>query len=166
MTDYSTDELLLIANNVMGEYSEKEVRQAKRELKKRDISDKMIADSEEEDEKAFMKRLDTAARTAQIREDKRNEKNRKISYQWWEMIPILVFAPLYMTSGIRHLVTTLLWLPVCLLSWTPVDFSKDLFPEQKRLKAEKYDLKFKQRILLLIFGDICWLIYGFSQIYK
>ena len=29
--EYSTDELLLIANNVTGEYTDKQVRQAKRE---------------------------------------------------------------------------------------------------------------------------------------
>ena len=166
MTNYSTDELLLIVHNVTGEYSDKDVRQAKRELKKRGISDKVIVNVEEENEDAFMKRVDSASRAAQRREDKQNEKNRKASYQWWEMIPMLIFAPFYTTLGMRHLAATLFWLPVCLLSRTPVNFSEDLFPELKQLKSKKYDLKFKQRISLFIIGDICWLIYGFSQMYK
>ena len=39
-----TNELLMIANNVTGEYSEKEVRQAKEELYRRGVDDKVIAD--------------------------------------------------------------------------------------------------------------------------
>ena len=35
MRDYSTDELLMMANNVTGEYSEEEIRLAKKELYKR-----------------------------------------------------------------------------------------------------------------------------------
>ena len=37
--DYSTDELLMMANNVTEEYSEEEVRLAKKELYKRGIND-------------------------------------------------------------------------------------------------------------------------------
>ena len=39
-----TNELLMIANNVTGEYSEKGVRQAKEELYRRGVDDKVIAD--------------------------------------------------------------------------------------------------------------------------
>ncbi len=52
----------MIANNVTGEYSEKKVRQAKEELYRRGMDDKVIADIMEEKEEAFMRRLDAAAR--------------------------------------------------------------------------------------------------------
>ena len=54
MRDYSTDELLMMANNVTGEYSEEEIRLAKKELYKRGINDGLIADIVEEEEEAFM----------------------------------------------------------------------------------------------------------------
>ena len=54
--EYSTDELLLIANNVTGEYTDKQVRQAKLELYNRGVDDKVIADIMEEKEEAFMLR--------------------------------------------------------------------------------------------------------------
>ena len=76
---YVTDELLLIANNVTGEYTDKQVQQAKLELYNR--GDKIIADIMEEKEEAFMRRLDAAARAEQARMDKRNERNRNISYK-------------------------------------------------------------------------------------
>ena len=41
---YVTDELLLIANNVTGEYTDKQVQQAKLELYNRGVDDKIIAD--------------------------------------------------------------------------------------------------------------------------
>lgn len=94
--DYSTDELLMMVNNVTGEYSEEEVRLAKKELYKRGINDELIADIVEEEEEAFMKRLDAAARAEQARIDKRNEKNRNVSYQWWELLILFVFAPFYL----------------------------------------------------------------------
>ena len=53
--EYSTDELLLIANNVTGEYTDKQVRQAKLELYNRGVDDKGIADIMEEKEEAFMR---------------------------------------------------------------------------------------------------------------
>lgn len=96
MRDYSTDELLMMVNNVTGEYSEEEVRLAKKELYKRGINDELIADIVEEEEEAFMKRLDAAARAEQARIDKRNEKNRNVSYQWWELLILFVFAPFYL----------------------------------------------------------------------
>ncbi len=37
--EYATDELLMMANNVSGEYTDKEVRQAKLELYRRGVSD-------------------------------------------------------------------------------------------------------------------------------
>lgn len=80
--DYSTDELLMMANNVTEEYSEEEVRLAKKELYKRGINDELIADIVKEEEEAFMKRLDAAARAEQARIDKRNEKNRNISLEF------------------------------------------------------------------------------------
>ena len=47
--EYSTDELLLIANNVTGEYTDKQVRQAKLELYNRGVDDKVIAEREEQE---------------------------------------------------------------------------------------------------------------------
>ena len=67
--EYSTNELLMIANNVTGEYPDKKVRQAKLELYNRGVTDKVIADIMEEKEEAFMKRLDAAARAEQARID-------------------------------------------------------------------------------------------------
>ena len=58
--EYDTNELLMIANNVTGEYSDKKVRQAKEELYRRGVEDKVIADIMEEKEEAFMRRLDAA----------------------------------------------------------------------------------------------------------
>lgn len=84
--EYLTDELLMIANNVTGEYSDKQIRQAKLELYNRGVNDEVIADIMEEKEEAFMKRLDAAARAEEAQINKRNEKNRNISYQWWEML--------------------------------------------------------------------------------
>lgn len=78
--EYSTDELLLIANNVTGEYTDKQVRQAKMELYKRGVDDKVIADIVEEKEETFMRSLDAAARAEKARMDKQNEKNRNVSY--------------------------------------------------------------------------------------
>ena len=99
--EYSTDELLLIANNVTGEYTDKQVRQAKMELYKRGVDDKVIADIMEEKEEAFMRRLDAAARAEKARMDKQNEKNRNVSYRWWELIPMLLFAPFYLVRGVK-----------------------------------------------------------------
>jgi SOS response regulatory protein OraA/RecX len=79
--EYDTNELLMIANNVTGEYTDKKVRQAKLELYRRGVDDKVIADIMEEKEEAFMRRLDAAARAEQARMDKRNERNRNISYK-------------------------------------------------------------------------------------
>ena len=50
--EYDTDELLLIANNVTGEYTDKQVRQAKLELYNRGVDDKVITDIMEEKEEA------------------------------------------------------------------------------------------------------------------
>ena len=127
--EYSTDELLLIANNVTGEYTDKQVQQAKLELYNRGVDDKVIADIMEEKEEAFMRRLDAAARAEKARMDKQNEKNRNVSYRWWEMLVIFIFAPFYL----------------CRQHYLPSDF----FPKLKQLKAEKYDLKFRQRIICL-----------------
>ena len=155
--EYSTNELLLIVNNVTGEYTDKQVRQAKLELYNRGVDDKVIADIMEEKEEAFMRRLDAAARAETARMDKQNEKNRNVSYRWWELILMLLFAPFYLVRGEKELVDIVLFLPVYLLSRTPVDFS-GLFPELRRLKEEKYDLKFKQRLTALIFGDAMYFL--------
>ena len=95
--EYDTNELLMIANNVTGEYSEKKVRQAKEELYRRGVEDKVIADIMEEKEEAFMRRLDAAALAEQARLDKKREKNRNVSYRWWKLIPMFLFAPFYMS---------------------------------------------------------------------
>lgn len=153
--EYDTNELLMIANNVTGEYSEKQVRQAKEELYRRGVDDKVIADIMEEKEEAFMKRLDAAALAEQARLDKEREKNRNVSYRWWELIPMFLFAPFYMSYEMRRLPGIIVLLPVHLLNWTPVDFS-DMFRELRRLKEEKYDLKFKQRLTALIAGDLLY----------
>lgn len=159
--EYETDELLMIANNVTGEYTEKKVRQAKEELYRRGVDDKVIADIMEEKEEAFMRRLDAAALAEQARLDKKREKNRSVSYRWWELIPMLLFAPFYMFNGMRELQGIIILLPVHLLSWTPFDFS-DMFKELRRLKEEKYDLKFKQRLTTLIAGDLLYFAYFIS----
>ena len=91
-----------------------------------------------EEEEAFMKRLDAAARAEQARIDKRNEKNRNISYQWWELLILFVLAPFYM----------------CRRCYLPHNF----FPKLRQLREEKYDLKFKQRLIALIAGDIVWVL--------
>ena len=99
--------------------------------------------------------LDAAALAEQARLDKEREKNRNVSYRWWELIPMFLFAPFYMSYGMRRLPGIIVLLPVHLLSWTPVDFS-DMFRELRRLKEEKYDLKFKQRLTALIAGDLIY----------
>ena len=156
--EYATDELLMMANNVTGEYTDKEVRQAKLELYRRGVNYKLIADIMEEKEETFMRRLD--ARAEQERLDKEREKNRNVSYRWWELIPMFLFAPFYMFGEMRSFVGSIILLPVHLLSRTPVDFSY-MFRELRRLKEEKCDLKFKQRLTVLIAGDlfylsVCW----------
>lgn len=158
--EYATDELLMMANNVTGEYTDKEVRPAKLELYRRGVNDKLTTDIMEEKEETFMRRLDAAARAEQARLDKEREKNRNVSYQWWELIPMFLFAPFYMFGEMRYFVGSIILLPVHLLSRTPVDFSY-MFRELRRLKEEKCDLKFKQRLTVLIAGDlfylsVCW----------
>lgn len=128
----------MIANNVTGEYPDKKVRQAKLELYNRGVTDKVIADIMEEKEEAFMKRLDAAAHAEQARIDRNNEKNRNVSYQLWEMLIMFIFAPCYLFK--RH--------------YSPSEF----FPKLRQLKEEKYDLKFKQRIVCLLAGDIVWVV--------
>ena len=135
--EYSTDELLLIANNETGEYTDKQVRQAKLELYNRGEDDKVITDIMEEKEEAFMRRLDAAARAEKARMDKQYEMNTNVSYRWWEMLVIFIFAPFYL----------------CRQHYLPSDF----FPKLKQLKAEKYDLKFRQRIICLLAGDMVWI---------
>lgn len=124
----------------------------------------VTADILEEKEEAFMKRLDAAARAEQEREDKWNERNRHVSYQWWEMAVMLFFAPFYLMKDVRMIGAVILFLPCYLLSWTPIDFS-ELFSEFKRLKAEKYDLKFRQRLVLLGVGNMMWMVYAWYEIY-
>ncbi len=68
--------------------------------------------------------------------DKQNEKNRNVSYRWWELIPMLLFAPFYLVRGEKELVDILLFLPVYLLSRIPVDFS-GLFPELRQVEGRK-----------------------------
>jgi len=150
----------MMSNNVTGEYTDKEVRQAKLELYRRSVNDKLTADIMEEKEETFMRRLDAAARAEQARLDKEREKNRNVSYRWWELIPMFLFAPFYMFGEMRYFVGSIILLPVHLLSRTPVDFSY-MFRELRRLKEEKCDLKFKQRLTVLIAGDlfylsVCW----------
>lgn len=71
---------------------------------------------------------------------------------------MFLLAPFYLLTPMRRLVGTLILLPVYLLSWTPVNVGEDLFVELRRLKAEKYDRKFRQRLFLLLGGDLCWLV--------
>lgn len=90
-----------------------------------------------------------------------DKKKRYASYKWWEMVIMFVGAPFYLLHGLRRMSCLILLLPVLLFSWTPIDFD-DFCPVLRRLKEEKYDLKFKQRLILLIAGDALWLVYGFS----
>ena len=77
--EYLTDELLMIANNVTGEYSDKQIRQAKLELYNRGVNDEVIADIMEEKEEAFMKRLDAAARAEEAQINKRRTETSAIN---------------------------------------------------------------------------------------
>lgn len=140
--EYTTDELLLIAHNVTCEYSPQKVRRAKRELYARGVTDKVIADIIEEEEAAFDRRLEAAARAEQKREDERNEKNRCISYPHPQMACLFFFAPFYFVHSIRRF---------------------NYFAELRRLKEEKYDLMFKQRLWLLIGGDLAWGVWAFYK---
>lgn len=112
----TNDELLLIAHNVTCEYSPQEVRRVKRELYNRGVTDKVIANIMEEEEAAFDRRLEAAARAEQKREDERNEKNRPISYPHPQMACLFFFAPFYFVDSIR---------------------SFDYFTELHRLKEKK-----------------------------
>ena len=76
--EYNTNELLMIANNVTGEYPEKKVRQAKEELYRRGVDDKVIADIMEEKEEAFMRRLKMSPPS--VTGTSRQGKNRNVSY--------------------------------------------------------------------------------------
>lgn len=160
LKDYSTDELLLMANNVTGELSEQEVCRAKLELYRRGVDDEVIAGIMDEKEETFMRRLDAAACAEQVRKNKLNEKNRHIGYRWWEMLLLFVLAPFYLVRSLRYLGGILVLLPVCLFSWTPVNLGEALFVELRRLREEKYVRKFRQRLFLLIGGDLCWLLYA------
>lgn len=62
--EYDTNELLMIANNVTGEYTDKKVRQAKLELYRRGVDDKVIADIMEVKEEAFMMHIPADTRSA------------------------------------------------------------------------------------------------------
>lgn len=128
----STDELLLIANNVSGDYPAQEMRSAETELKNRGFSPQQITGVLDESESRFLKRLEAAARA----EDRRNEKNRTESYPYWRMALFFFFAPFYLPAQIGGLL--------------------EPFSELRRLKAEKYDLKFKQRLTLLVAGDLAY----------
>lgn len=144
MKNRTNDELLLIANNVTGDYSDKDVRRAKRELYNRGVTSKVVEDIMQEEEAAFMKRLDAAARAEAARMDKLNEKNRHISYAYWEMAIIFILSPFYLCFGFR--------------SW-------EFVPELRRLKKEKYDLKFKQRLTLLVIGDLLFFLITYYQVF-
>lgn len=50
---YVTEELLLIANNVTGEYTDKQVQQAKLELYNQGVDDKIIAESERNESERY-----------------------------------------------------------------------------------------------------------------
>ncbi len=77
-----------------------------------------------------------------------SEQVLTITYKWWEMLFMFMFAPFYLFK--RH--------------YLPSDF----FPKLKQLKAEKYDLIFRQRIISLLAGDmaciyIYWVYYSFIK---
>ena len=103
LKDYSTDELLLMAHDLTGELSDGQVRQVKLELYRRGVDDEAIAGIMDEKEEAFMRRLDDAARAGQARRDRQNERNRRVGYRWWEMLPLFLFAPFYLLTPMRHL---------------------------------------------------------------
>ncbi|MCC8172533.1 MAG: transcription initiation factor IID [Parabacteroides sp.] len=128
----TTDELLLIAANVSGDYAAAETRAAATELKSRGVSPQQIAGVTGESDDRFLKRLEAAARA----EDRRKEKNRTESYPYWKMAIFFFFAPFYLPAGIGGLF--------------------EPFRELKRLKAEKYDLKFAQRLTMLVAGNLMY----------
>lgn len=128
----TADELLLITNNVSGDYPEEAVRAAETELKRRGFSSEQIAGVLGESENRFLKRLEAVARA----EDRRNGKNRAESYPYWKMAAFFFFAPFFLPANISGLL--------------------EPFSELRRLKTEKYDLKFKQRLTLLVAGDLTY----------
>lgn len=144
MKQRTRDELLLIANNFTGDYSDKDVRRAKKELYNRGETSKVVEDIMEEEEAAFMKRLDAAARAEAARMDILNEKNRNISYAFWELALIFLLSPFILVHTMR---------------------SFEFAPELRRLKKEKYDLKFKQRLTLLIIGNLLFWFYTYYSVF-
>ena len=72
-------------------------------------------------------------------EEERLEKNKTESYSKWEMILIFIFGPLKF------------------FRWYD-----DIFT----LRKENYYLKFKQRIIILTLGFICWFIFIYTSFHR
>lgn len=86
ISERKTEELIEIIYSGTDHWNEEAIRQSKRELAKRNISqkeqDKVITKWEQETEKYL------------AQEKKRLETNKTESYQIWEMIVLLLFGPI------------------------------------------------------------------------
>ena len=123
-SERETEELIEIAHSSTDHWQEEAISQAKKELVKRNITQKeqnqVIKNWNEESKVDFKKEIEKL------------ERNKTESYTAWEMISIFIFGPL---SFFRRY--------------------DDVFT----LRKENYFLKFKQRIVILTLGFICWSIF-------
>lgn len=131
MTEFSppfsereTEELIEIAHSSTDHWQEEAISQAKKELIKRNITQKeqneVIEKWIEESKVDFKKEIE------------RLERNKTESYTTWEMISIFIIGPLRFLHRYDDVFT---------------------------LRKENYFLKFKQRIIILTLGFICWFIF-------
>ena len=133
MSERETDDLVEIIYSP--EHWKKEaVNQAKKELRKREVSESEQLKILERWSKEFDKELKA--------EKDKLESNKTASYSYLEMVSIFIFGPF---SFIRHI--------------------DPIFT----LRSENFYLKFKQRLILLISGSVCWFLFiyiGFKQYEK
>ena len=130
MSERETEDLVEIVYSP--EHWKKEaVNHAKKELKKRGVSENDQLEILDKSYKEFEKKLKA--------EKDRLESNKTASYTYLEMASIFIFGPL---SLIRRI--------------DPIFY----------LKNENYYLKFKQRVILLISGSVCWFLFIYISFQK
>lgn len=123
-----TLELIAIANGTLDEWQQDAIDQAKDELRNRGITENY--------QKKVIDKWIEERNQLEIAHQKQLELNKTESYLTWEMIYILIVAPL-----------------ILLGKWT-VGLSL------RQLKSENYLKKFKQRLLLLLGGIGFWILIG------
>ena len=123
-----TLELIAIANGTLDEWQQDAINQAKDELRNRGITENY--------QKRVIEKWIEERNRLEIAYQKQLELNVTESYLTWEMIYILIVAPLILMG-----------------KWT-VGLSL------RELKRENYLKKFKQRLLLLIGGIAFWILIG------